>query len=330
MANLTLTVGCGPYDRTEALRSGVVQPEGIDLTYIAIQSPPEIFARMIHKNSFDVSEMSTAVYLTRRAQGNFPFVALPIFPSRVFRHGFIFINTMAGIESPQDLKGKRVGVQEYRQTAAVWIRGLLQHEFGVAPETMRWFEGGVNAPRRPDALMDLRPQEDNVTIEFIPEGRTLSDMLSSGELDCVIGARQPASFGRNPNVARLFPNYREREKEYYRNTGIFPIMHTLVIQEPLYQRHPWIAESLYKAFDQAKAWCLEQMRFSGALRDMLPWLAADIEEMDELMGRDPWPYGLEPNQATLGALAQYLVDQSFIRKPISLEDMFVPIVTSNE
>lgn len=329
MADLPLTVACGPYDRTEALRNGAVQVEGIDLRYIAIQSPPEIFARMIHKRSFDASEMSLSHYLIQRTKGDFPFIALPIFPSRVFRHGFIFINTNAQIRSPKDLEGKRVGVPEYRQTAAIWIRGILQNEYGVALDRIRWFEGGVNTPRDPDAVMDLRP-EAKVTIEYIPQGRTLNDMLAAGEIDALIGARQPFSLGRHPQVARLFPNYREVEREYVQRTGIFPIMHTLVLQESLYREHPWVAESLYKAFEAAKSWALAQMRFSGAMRYMLPWLYADLQEIDELFQGDPWPYGLEPNRATLETLVRYLVDQGFLREPVRIEEMFAPIIIANE
>lgn len=329
MSDLPLTIACGPYDRTEALRNGAVRAEGIDLRYVAIQSPPEIFARMIHKRSFDASEMSLSHYLIQRANGDFPFVALPIFPSRVFRHGYIFVNTEAGIRSPKDLEGKRVGVPEYRQTAAVWIRGILQHEYGVALERLRWLEGGVNTPRQPDVVMDLRPQG-QVSIEFIPEGRTLNEMLAAGEIDAMIAARQPFSLGKSPRVARLFPNYREVERDYYRKTGVFPIMHTLAVQEPVLQQHPWIAESLFKAFDEAKAWCLQQMRFSGSMRYTLPWLYADVQEIDELFHGDPWPYGLEANRVALETLVQFLVDQHFLRPGVRIEDMFVPIVTSNE
>ena len=328
MANLQLSVGCGPYDRTEALRNGLVQPEGIDLTYVPIQSPPEIFARMVKNTAFDVAEMSTSLYLTLRAKGEFPFVALPVFPSRLFRHGFIFVNTEAGVREPRDLDGKRVGVPEYRQTAAIWIRGILQHEYGVSLDSIEWFEGGVNAPRTPDVL-DLRP-EGKSSIGFIPSGRTLSDMLASGEIAALIGARQPASLKSSPHVQRLFPNYREVERDYYQRTGIYPIMHTLVVRESLYREHPWVAESLHKAFEQAKHWCFEQMRFSGAMRYSLPWLYADLDEMDEVFGEDPWPYGLEPNRKTLETLVQFLVDQRFLAQPVAIEEMFVPIVTSNE
>jgi len=328
MPNLKLSVGCGPYDRTEALRSGSVQPEGIDLTYVPVQSPPEVFARMIKNHAFDFSEMSTSMYLTLRAKGEFPFIALPLFPSKVFRHGYIFINTKSGIRTAKDLAGKRVGVPEYRQTAAIWIRGILQHEYGVDMESIHWFEGGANAPREPDVL-DLRPDRD-IDIEFIGPDRTLNGMLETGEIDAMIGARRPFSLDTSPHVARLFPDYREVEKAYYRKTGIFPIMHTLVVNEELYREHPWVAESMYKAFEQAKQWCLEQMRFSGTIRYTLPWLFADIDEMAEVFGPDPWAYGLEANRPTLEALVQYLHEQRFLAEKVALEDMFVPIVTSNE
>src|SRR2546426_7470059 len=183
MAPLRVTLACGAYDRTEALRNGVVRPEGIDLNYVAIQSPPEIFARMVAKQAFDASEMSCAHALIRRGQGEFPFVALPVFPSRMFRHGFIFVNTKAGIRGPKDLEGKRVGIPEYSQTAAVWIRGLLQHEFGVNLETLRWFSGAGNAPDRPDALV-IGPDHE-VSITRVSE-RPLNDLLAAGEIDAPI------------------------------------------------------------------------------------------------------------------------------------------------
>ncbi len=326
MPNLKISIGCGPYDRTEALRSGIVQAEGVDLTYIPIQSPPEVFARMIKHNAFDFAEMSTSMYLTLRAKNEFPFIALPVFPSKVFRHGFIFINKNSGIKSPKDLEGKKVGVPEYRQTAAIWIRGILQSEYGVDLDTIHWYEGGANVPRQPDVL-DLRPDRD-LDIQFIGPDKALNDMLAAGEIDCMIGARQPDSLKTSPDVGRLFPNYREEEKAYFKKTGIFPIMHTLVINEELHNTHPWVAESVFKAFVQAKDWCLEQMKFSGTMRYTLPWLFADIDEMAEVFGDDPWAYGLEANRATLEALVSYLHDQKFLANKVDIEDMFLPMVTS--
>jgi 4,5-dihydroxyphthalate decarboxylase len=329
MGNLALTMACGPYDRTQALLDGTVRPEGIDLTYLPIQSPPEIFARMIAKQSFDLSEMSCSMYMILRTRGDFPFVALPIFPSRLFRHGFVFVNAARGITKPKDLEGRNVGVPEYRQTAAVWIRGILQDEYGVVLDGIHWFVGGVNAPRRADELDALLPDRP-LQLEFIPDDRTLNELLAGGEIDAMIGARQPAALGSNPQVRRLFPDYRAEERRYYERTGVFPIMHTLVVREELYQRHPWVAESIFKAYEESKRRCLEQMRFSGTLRYALPWLLADVEEIDTLFGGDAFPDGLDPNRTTLGALQRYLLEQGFIKESLRLEELFAPIVLANE
>lgn len=329
MKRLPLTMACGPYDRMEALAQGHVQPEGIDLRYIAIQSPPEIFARMIKTRSFDVAEMSLAHYSIMRARGEFPFIALPVFPSRVFRHGFIFINKNAGIASAKDLEGKRVGVQEYRQTAGVWLRGILQHDYGINLDTIHWLEGGVNEPRAPDHDMDLRPAGP-VKLDLIPAGRTLNDMLEAGEIDAYFGARMPAALTKGKNVARLFPDYRQREKDFYQRTGFHPVMHTLVIREDLYREQPWVPESLYKACEESKRWMLKNMRFSGAQRFMLPWLHEEIAEMDALMGSNPWPYGLEENRKLLEAFMSYLVDQHFLEKAPKIDDLFTPIINWSE
>ena len=329
MSRLPLTMACGPYDRMEALAQGVIQPEGISLRYLGIQSPPEIFARMIKTRSFDVAEMSLAHYCIMRMRGEFPFVAIPVFPSRVFRHGFIFVCKSSGIKTPKDLEGRRVGVQEYRQTAGVWVRGILQHEYGVNLDTIQWVEGGVNEARAPDHDMDLRPVR-ALKLELIPADRTLNDMLECGEIDAYFGARRPAAMDKGKNVARLFPDYRSREKEFYQRTGFHPIMHTLVIREDLFREQPWVAESMFKACQESKAWALKQVRFSGAQRFMLPWLHDEIAEMDELMGSDPWPYGLEQNRKILQAFVQYLVDQHFVEAVRPIEELFAPIIAWTE
>ena len=329
MYDLPLTMACGPYDRMEALAQGVIKPEGIALRYLPIQSPPEIFARMIKTRSFDVAEMSLAHYFIMRTRGDFPFIAIPVFPSRVFRHGFIFINKSAGIHEPKDLEGKRVGVQEYRQTAGVWVRGILQQDFGVDLSTICWIEGGVNAPRAPDHDMDLRPVR-NLSLELIPAGRTLNNMLETGEIDAYFGARRPAAIDRDRNVARLFPDFRVREKDYFRRTGIHPIMHTLVIREDIFDEQPWAAESLFKACQEAKSWAMRQMRFSGAQRLMLPWLYDEIAEMEALMGDDPWPYGIEPNRLALETFNRYLVEQHFLETTKPVESLFTPIIAWSE
>lgn len=329
MTKLPITFACGPYDRMEALNLGIIQPEGIDLRYIAIQSSPEIFARMIKTRSFDVAEMSLAHYFIMRTHGEFPYMAIPVFPSRVFRHGYIFVNKHAGISTAKDLEGKRIGVQEYRQTAGVWVRGILQHEFDVDLDSVKWIEGGVNEPRAPDDEMDLRPTRD-LSLEIIPGDRTLNDMLEAGEIDAYYGARRPNALDCGQNVVRLFPNYRELEKDYYRKTGFHPIMHTVVIREELFREHPWMAESLYKACEASKAWGMQQMKYSGAQRLMLPWLYNEIAEMEELMGKNAWAYGLEANRPILEAFMQYLVDQHFLEGPTPIDDLFAPIISWSE
>ncbi len=325
MSRLQLTLACGPYDRVEALRNGVVQPEGIDLLHLPIQSPPELFARMVHKTSFDLAEMSLSLYLQLRSRGDLPFVALPIFPSRMFRHSYVFVRSDAGIERPADLAGKRIGVQEYHQTAGVWIRGILSGSYGVDFSAVSWFEGGVNAPRQSDPAVDLRPAGD-LDITFIGSDTCLDEWLTSGRIDAYFGARAPRSFRRDGAVRRLFPDARAEERAWFLQTGVFPIMHTLVVREDLLDRHPWIAETLFKAFEAAKRWCLEQMRFSGTSRYTLPWLHAALEEVDELFGGDPWPYGLERNRASLEMLAGFLAEQRFVPEAASIEAMFTPIV----
>jgi 4,5-dihydroxyphthalate decarboxylase len=272
--------------------------------------------------------MSASLYIQLRMRGGFPFVAMPVFPSRMFRHGFIFTHSRAGVRGPADLAGRRIGVQEYHQTAAVWIRGILRHEYGADLSGVRWYEGGVNAPQQPSEL-DLRSREP-LDIRFIGSGVTLNELLVRGDIDAYFGARKPAAFGRDPAVARLFADPRAAERAYYQKTRMFPIMHTLVLREPLYEHHPWVAESLYKAFVQAKHWCLEQMRFSGTSRYTLPWLHSDLEEIGELFGGDPWPYGLEANKAALHALAGFLAEQAFIDRIPALEELFVPLTVAGE
>jgi 4,5-dihydroxyphthalate decarboxylase len=272
----------------EALARGIVQPTGIDVTFLPVQSPPEIFARMIKTDAFDISEMSLSYYFNLRSKGAFPYVALPVFPARIFRHSYIFVNRALGITAPKDLEGKRIGVQQYRQTAATWIRGILRHEYGVDLARCTWVEGGVNVARPPDADMDLRP-EGRLEIVSAPAGKSINDLLLSGEVAAYFGARAPKAFQTNRDIVRLFPNYREIEREFYQRTGIFPIMHTLVMREALHREKPWIAENMVKALEESKAWALSHMRFTGTNRYMVPWLNQEMEEIDALFGGDPYP-----------------------------------------
>jgi 4,5-dihydroxyphthalate decarboxylase len=315
---LPITFACGPYDRMEALRCGDVKIEGVAITYRAIQPAPKIFREMIERRAFDVAEMSLSTHFIERSQGRYPFVAIPVFPSRVFRHGYIFITRNSRIAEPSDLNGKRIGLEGYKQTASVWIRGLLSEEYGVDLSGVRWLQG----PLEKDDVVHPIEALQGVRIDPLPVGNSLSEMLVAGEIDAIIGPRTPSALAAGA-VTRLFRNYRATEEDYFRRTGIFPIMHTLVIREELHEEQPWLARALLEACVKSKSLALDRMRFSGAMRYMLPWLYDDIEEIDRLFGGDPWPYGVEPNQPALDTLARYLLAQKLVPAPVACDQMFV-------
>ncbi|MPZ58065.1 MAG: ABC transporter substrate-binding protein [Rhizobiales bacterium] len=324
MPDVKLRFACALYDRMLPLYTREVQPEGIDLEFVMINDPRETFDRMVRDLAFDLSEMSSSEFISRMSRGQCPFVALPVFPSRLFRHGFITINRRSGIRHPKDMQGRRIGVQLYTMTAAVFIRGLLQHEYGVDLSTIHWVQGAMDAPGAhgsPTVLPLLKP----VSIEINTSNHSLSELLERGEIDAIIGATLPKSLRTNSDIARLFPDYDQAEAAYYRKTRIFPIMHLVAIRRDVYEAHPFIAESLYRAFCDAKALALEHMRFSGALRYMLPWLMTSVDQIDDVFEGDPWPYGVEANRPTLEALAMYLAEQAIIPAPIKVDDLFVPV-----
>lgn len=323
MSGLRLSFACGLYDRMLPLYTGEVQPEGIDLDYVAIDSPRDIFDRMAGGLEFDAAEMSSSEFISRKSAGKCPFVAIPVFPSRVFRHGFIAIHRGSGIRTPRDLEGKRIGVPLYTMTAAIWIRGHLQHEYGVDLSTIHWVQGSINSPGAHGNPSVLPPVK-SVPIEINESGKSLSQLLDEGAIDATIGTSLPLAIRHNPEVRRLFPDFREIEKKFYARTGIFPIMHLVAIRRDVYEKHPIIATSLYKAFCESKDRALEKMRYTGALRYMLPWMTADLDEIDEVFGGDPWPYGVAANTPTLEALVTYMVEQSLIAAPMRLDDLFVP------
>src|SRR4051812_19403621 len=301
MSRLALTFAACRYDRLEAIREGNATVEGVDLTCLTLKSGRDVFDRMVGGREFDVAELSASEFISLAGSGNCPFVALPVFPSRVFRHGYIFINTRAGIRTAKDLEGKRVGLPLYTQTAAIWARGHLAHQFGVDLSTIRWVQGAVEqggTHGKPHAPALLRP----VAIEQNTTGLSLGALLARGDIDALIGSRKPESFGKHPDVARLFPNHRALERELYETAKIFPIMHLIAMRRDLHERHPWIASSLHEAFVESKRRALARMRYGGSLAVMLPWLLSEIEEIDTVFGGDAWPYGVEPNRATLEAL----------------------------
>lgn len=330
MADLNLHMATGPYDRIEALRYGAVKPEGITLDYETRIPVHSIFVGMAECEEFDVSEMSLALYTTKRSRAldggeAFPFVAIPVFPSRVFRHGNFFVNRKTGIETPKDLEGKRIGIQEYRQTAGIWMRGILRDEYGVDTDTIQWVEGGVDVPRKASAS-DVRPERE-VNIAELVTHDTLSAALSGGEIDAVMAARIPSSARTDSNIQRLIPDFRTVEQDWFKRTGIFPIMHTVVMRESLYRDNGWMAQSLFTALEASKAKAREQMRYTGAMMYMTPWLFDDLDEMDRVFGgEDPWPYGLEANRAHLETFMGHLVTEGFLPAPTKLDELFAAVV----
>jgi 4,5-dihydroxyphthalate decarboxylase len=322
MSRLQLSFACALYDRMQPLYTGEVQPDGIELNFIAIDEPRPIFDRMSGGQEFDVAEYSSSEFVQRFANKQCPFVALPVFPSRCFRHGFIAINKKSGIRRPKDLEGKRVGVPLYTMTAAIFIRGLLQHEYGVDLDKIQWVQGAVNHPGAhgdPHVLPLLK----SIPIETARGGRSLNDLIVDGVVDATLGTSLPESIRHNPNIARLFPDYVELEKEYYKRTRIYPIMHLIAIRREVYERYPFIATSLYNAFERSKRIALKKMYNLRALRYMTPWLMRDIDEIHDVFDGDPWPYGTEKNRPTLEALVTYLADQHLTAEKVPVDDLFV-------
>ena len=302
---------------------GSVPVEGADVRAIPIVQPMEVFSRMLERDEFDVAEMSLTHCYALTVNRTARFVVLPVFPSRMFRHGFVFVNAASGIREPRDLACKRIGVQGYQMTAAVWIRGFLREDYDVDFGAAEWFEGGVNERGVPGgSATSLRPAG-GARIGPAGAGSTLSELLATGELDALIGAVKPSSYRLNGPVTRLFPNYPEIERQTFLATGVHPIMHALVMRRELYEREPWLAASLYRACETAKQRALAAMRFTASLRYMLPWLIADLEEIDDVFGADPWPYGLEANRPTLEAFGRHMVADGFLDAPPALDDIFV-------
>lgn len=320
MSLLKLSFACAPYDRIFPLVNGSVRPEGIDLMYIPLEVE-EIFWRQIKHEEFDVSEMSLSSYIIARSMGDDRFIAVPVFTSRMFRHSSIYVNVTRGVNRPEDLKGKMVGVPEYELTAVVWVRGILEHEYGVHPSDIHWRQGGLEQPGRKEKIELQLPAD--IDYKSIPSDRTLSDMLERGELDAIISPRAPSCYTRGlGHVRRLFENFREVERDYYARTGIFPIMHTVVIKRSVYERHRWIAYSLFKAFLSAKEICLQNLRKQVALYATLPWLQAEIDDTVKSMGDDYWPYGLEKNQRTIETLCQFCFEQGLAKRRMVAHELF--------
>jgi 4,5-dihydroxyphthalate decarboxylase len=323
MAKLELTLACWDYDRTRPLIHGRVRPEGIDLK-VEVLRPRAMFPRMLEQQEFHMSELSLASYASLLGRGECPFAALPVAVSKLFRHSCIYVRTDAGIETPRDLKGKRVGTTQYGSTAVVYIKGMLQDEFGIKPSDMHWFVGGMNAPTEPPLIPMALPKD--VKLEFLPAGVTLARMFEAGELDALFSIYLPPMFkDGSPRIARLFPNYKAVEQDYYRRTGIFPIMHTVVMRKDILAEHPWAAHSMFDAFRAARDLAVDGLHDTDALRLSLPWLIDHVEEAWQVFGKDFWAYGLEPNRPTLDALGRYVHEQGLSPRRVYADEIFAPL-----
>jgi 4,5-dihydroxyphthalate decarboxylase len=313
-------------DRTRALVDGSVQPDGIELDCVQM-GPYELFQRVAQKVEFDVAEMSASTYMSLVSQGDDRYVGLPVFLSRHFRHGYIFVNGACDVREPGDLVGRRVGVPEYEMTAALWQRAILQHDYGVRPDQLTWVQGGEFRPGFVERQKTPLPPE--ITIEFAPEDRTLHDMVATGEIDAVMCPHRPAAMGDGSGrVRRLFPDYAAIEKEYYRRTGFFPIMHLTLLRRDLYEAHPEVAVALVEAFAEAKRRGWQRMLELGGLAVMLPWLTEEIEEISAVMGPDHWRYGFKENHEILGAMCRYSFEQGLSVRALDPEELFAPVTHS--
>jgi 4,5-dihydroxyphthalate decarboxylase len=321
MSKLKLTFGCWNYDRTRAVMDGTVRPDGIELNSLDMPVE-ETFFRMLRYREFDVAEMSLSSYVVSLFKDPKPFVAIPVFPSRFFRHSSIYVSARSGIEQPQDLIGKRVGNPEYQMTAPVWIRGILSDHYGVPVDGVTYVTGGEEEPGRPEKLkLDLPP---NIVVERIGERQTLARMLADGEIDALYTARKPSSFNGDGRVRRLFEDFVAVERAYYRATGLFPIMHTVAIRREVYEQNRWIAQSLFKAFVEAQRLTYQDLGETAALKAMLPWLHAHVEEARREMGDDFWPYGFDKNRNTLETFLRYHHEQGLSKRRLQPEDLFAP------
>jgi 4,5-dihydroxyphthalate decarboxylase len=324
MARLQLTFACGDYDRTRALEEGTVRPDGIDLTYLRLPVE-ETFFRMMRHREFEVAEMSLSSYVKSLDTDERPFVALPVYTSRQFRHAGIFVHADSGIEKPSDLVGKVVGTPEWQLTAGVWIRGILADSYGVPVDSVEYRTGGQETPGRVEkAAVDLGGR---VRISPIGPDQTLAAMLASGEIDAFQGPRVPSSFVPGGPVRRLFADPVAAEKQYFAETGIFPIMHVVALRRDVYDKHPWVAQTLTKALLLAKKRATAELYDSSALRFMLPWLIPGLEEARALLGEDYWSYGLEANRHVLETFLRYHCDQGLSRRRYAPEELFAPEAT---
>lgn len=311
----------GDYDRNRALYDGRVQIDGCDPVYMLL-NPEEMFFRAMRSRDFDVTELSFSSYLVKHSKGESPYIAVPVFLSRAFRHTSIYVRKDR-IKKPEDLKGCRIGIPEYQLTAIVWARSILQDDYGVHPEDVTWVRGGIDTPGRPEKIkLDLPA---GVKVESAPEGKTISDLLDEGSIDAFIAPRPPSGAAmHNPNVAWLFDDPTAIAKDYYRRTGIFPIMHVVGIRKELAQQHPWLPGAVFKGFSESKTKALELLADTSATKVTLPFVEEQLKAARETLGQDFWSYGVAPNRKTLEAFLHHHHAQGLSAKKVALDELFHP------
>lgn len=322
MAKLSISLACCDYDRTRAIFDGRAPIEGCEVLATPMV-PEEAFHRAFKYQEFDVTELSFSSTMVTTARGECPYVGVPAFVSRLFRHSSLYIRTDRGIRSPEDLKGKTIGLPEYQMTANLWVRGILEDEYGVKPSDISWRNGGLEEAGREERARISLP--DGVELESIPKDETLSQWLVEGKLDGLLSARAPSCFlDGAPNVDRMWPDYPAVERAYFEKTRIFPIMHLIGIRKSLYEKHPWLAVNVYNAFVKAKQICLEELNQIGHLHATLPWPVAAYNEARALMGDDYWSYGVAPNAHVIDAITRYSHDQGLSERKLTAQDLFAP------
>ncbi len=319
---LDLSLAVCDYDRCRAVLDGRARVDGCRILPTAIE-PEEAFHRAFKYQEFDVSELSLSSFTMLTSRGEAPYVGIPAFVSRLFRHSGIYIRTDRGIDHPSKLKGRTIGLPEYQITATVWIRGILEDEYGVDVRSVAWRQGGLEeAGRTERSNLDLPA---DIDLKPVPSDRNLSDMLAAGEIDALISARAPSCFLKGaPNVDRMFPDYRAAEKDYFRRTDIFPVMHLIGLRRSIYEKHPWVAVNLYKAFLEAKSHAMYELSQIGHLFASLPWAVRERDETVALMGEDYWSYGAEENRKVLETFLGYHHRQGLSKRLVRVEELFAP------
>ena len=321
MSKLQLSIAMGDYDRTRALLDSRVQIDGVDPVFMTL-SPEETFFRAMRHAEFDISELSFSSLLVMASRGDCPYVAVPVFLSRAFRHTSIHVRKDR-IEKPEDLKGRRVGVPEYQLTANVWARAILHDDFGVRPEDITWVRGGIDTPGRSEKIVLQLPPA--LRLENAPEGQTISGLLDRGDIDGFIAPRPPGgAAAKNPSIGWLFDDPTAAAKDYYRRSGIFPIMHVLGVRKALAAQHPWLPGALFKAFSQAKAVALDQLADTSATKVTLPFVEEQLKAARETLGEDYWSYGVAANRRTLEAFVRHHHAQGLSARPMSVDEIFHP------